>query len=247
MPARMWTAVPSGDRRTGTLFRWTAPSSSSMTIRASARARGGSSRPADVVGEAGAAAEGLATAGISARPSSSSTFTSTATATASPPRSPGMRPRPRSSSPPPTSRPTWSPAPHGRLARPRARGPRASRSPPAGSAPDRRRAARPGLRLGPARVDPRRRLRPTPNFGRVDAAAVSGLRAAFGFPLTGRAGTHAVVEVFTADESAPQPEMLDTLLSIGRRTGQFHERQRAERRKRARRASGRSSTRRSTA
>lgn len=40
---------------------------------------------------------------------------------------------------------------------------------------------------------------------------------------------HAVVEVFSSDTSAPEPEMLDTLLSVGRRTGQFLERRRSER------------------
>ena len=72
-----------------------------------------------------------------------------------------------------------------------------------------------------------------PDFPRAEAAALSGLRVAYGMPLSGRSGTHAVVEVLSSALGEPPPEMLETLGSIGRRVGGYLEHRRTQQETRA--------------
>ncbi len=66
------------------------------------------------------------------------------------------------------------------------------------------------------------------DFPRAAAAAEAGLRTAVAFPLQGPSGVLAVTEVLTRDVQAPDPDLMATLMSIGRRVGQFVEHGRAE-------------------
>ncbi len=68
-----------------------------------------------------------------------------------------------------------------------------------------------------------------PNFPRAEVAAVAGLRAALCFPVAGAGDPIAVVEVMTSTAQDPDPELLETLESLGRQVGRFVEHRAAER------------------
>lgn len=68
-----------------------------------------------------------------------------------------------------------------------------------------------------------------PTFPRAPEAAAAGLHSAVAFALEGPAGLSAVTEVLTRARHPPDPDLLKSLQSIGRRVGQFVEHKRAER------------------
>ena len=74
-------------------------------------------------------------------------------------------------------------------------------------------------------VDPSR----TPNFPRAIAAAHTGVRAAFGFPMRSPQGVIGVIEFVTRDAGTPDDELLATMAALGSQIGQFVARRRAER------------------
>jgi PAS domain S-box-containing protein len=63
---------------------------------------------------------------------------------------------------------------------------------------------------------------------RAGAAARSGLRTAFGVPITGATDVLAAMEFFTTELHAPDDELLATMTSLGSQIGQFVERCRAQ-------------------
>jgi len=74
-------------------------------------------------------------------------------------------------------------------------------------------------------VDPAR----TPNFPRAIAAAQTGVRAAFGFPMRSPQGVIGVIEFVTREPRGPDEELLETMATLGSQIGQFVARRRAER------------------
>src|SRR5437588_435791 len=63
---------------------------------------------------------------------------------------------------------------------------------------------------------------------RTGGEAAAGLRGAVAFPMTGPSGPLAVVEVFSGAAEEPDEDLIRTLVSVGRRSGEFIERRRAE-------------------
>jgi two-component system cell cycle sensor histidine kinase/response regulator CckA len=66
------------------------------------------------------------------------------------------------------------------------------------------------------------------NFPRARVAALGGLHAAFGFPITVGAEIVGVVEYFSRTIRQPDNALLDMVASVGSQLGQFIERRRAE-------------------
>ncbi len=58
------------------------------------------------------------------------------------------------------------------------------------------------------------------NFPRTDAAARSGLRAAFAFPMTSARGVLGVIEFLNDEPLEPDAELLATMSSVGQQIGQ---------------------------
>ncbi len=71
-------------------------------------------------------------------------------------------------------------------------------------------------------------LRQHDPFPRAASAEQAGLRAAFCFPLTSREGLEGVLEFFTTDVVEPQPALVSTAVSLGRRIGDELRRRRVE-------------------
>ena len=67
------------------------------------------------------------------------------------------------------------------------------------------------------------------NFPRAPEAAAAGLKSAVAFPLEGASGVVAVTEVLSDQTEPPDDDLRSTLVSIGRKVGQFVEHKRAER------------------
>lgn len=65
------------------------------------------------------------------------------------------------------------------------------------------------------------------NFPRKDLCARVGLNSAFGFPITIRGETAAVIEFFAADATPLDPELLMTVRTLGEQVGRVIERKRA--------------------
>nr|CAA9295142.1 hypothetical protein AVDCRST_MAG63-4717 [uncultured Armatimonadetes bacterium] len=65
-------------------------------------------------------------------------------------------------------------------------------------------------------------------FVRASVAARSGLRGAFAFPVLGRSGVLGVMEFFSHDVRAHDPDLLEMVGSLGTQIGQFIERKQAE-------------------
>jgi PAS domain S-box-containing protein len=65
-------------------------------------------------------------------------------------------------------------------------------------------------------------------FARAQGAARTGLRGAVSFPIVVGREILGVMEFFSRDSREPDPDLLDTMASIGRQAGQFIERKRAE-------------------
>ena len=66
------------------------------------------------------------------------------------------------------------------------------------------------------------------NFPRAQAAARTGLHAAFGFPLRSPHGIVGVMEFFAREERPPDARLLATMQVLGSQVGQFVARRRAE-------------------
>jgi PAS domain S-box-containing protein len=64
---------------------------------------------------------------------------------------------------------------------------------------------------------------------RAGAAAASGLRTAFGVPITGATEVLGAMEFFSTELHAPDDQLLATMTSLGSQIGQFAERCRAQR------------------
>jgi PAS domain S-box-containing protein len=64
---------------------------------------------------------------------------------------------------------------------------------------------------------------------RAGAAAASGLRTAFGVPITGTTDVLGAMEFFSTELHAPDDQLLATMTSLGSQIGQFVERCRAQR------------------
>jgi PAS domain S-box-containing protein len=64
---------------------------------------------------------------------------------------------------------------------------------------------------------------------RAGAAAASGLRTAFGVPITGATDVLGAMEFFSTELHAPDDQLLATMTSLGSQIGQFVERCRAQR------------------
>ena len=71
-------------------------------------------------------------------------------------------------------------------------------------------------------------LKKDPNFPRAPFAERSGLRAGFGFPILLGDEVIGVIEFFSQEIRQPDPELLETIGSVGTQIGQFQERKRAE-------------------
>lgn len=67
-----------------------------------------------------------------------------------------------------------------------------------------------------------------PNFPRAEAAAASGIKSAFAFPIVSGGKIVAVIEFFTDVAAEPDPDLLLTLRSIGDQVGRVFERRRSE-------------------
>ena len=67
-----------------------------------------------------------------------------------------------------------------------------------------------------------------PSMPRSAAAAAAGLRTALCFPILAGERGNAVIEFFSRDERAPEPEVLLVLEGVGSQIGQFLERRRAQ-------------------
>ena len=65
------------------------------------------------------------------------------------------------------------------------------------------------------------------NFRRLDLCRAVPLKSAFGFPITIRGETAAVIEFFAADETPLDPELLMTVRTLGEQVGRVVERKRA--------------------
>ena len=117
--------------------------------------------------------------------------------------------------------------PDGRLA---PRRPRALRDLPrgdrGGGLRPRRRAARPGRGERPAGLDHRRH--PDPDFPRAAAAAGSGLKAGFGFPVLSGHEIVAVLEFFAGEALEPDGPLLDAMAHVGAQLGRVVERERGQ-------------------
>ena len=66
------------------------------------------------------------------------------------------------------------------------------------------------------------------NFPRAPYALQDGLHASCGFPIEGSREILGVIEFFRTEPSLPDPELMDALVDLGRRIGQFVERRTAE-------------------
>ena len=67
-----------------------------------------------------------------------------------------------------------------------------------------------------------------PNFPRAQVASEAGLRGALGFIIRGRENIHGVVEIFNREVCEPENELLQMMMDIGIKLGQFVERQELE-------------------
>ena len=67
-----------------------------------------------------------------------------------------------------------------------------------------------------------------PGFVRAPAAALAGLRAAFGFPILLAKEVLGVVDLFSREVREPDQDLLEAMATIGSQIGQFIERKRAE-------------------
>ena len=67
-----------------------------------------------------------------------------------------------------------------------------------------------------------------PNFPRAGAAAASGLKAGFAFPVSLGADVVAVLEFFAPTPQTPDEPLLDAMRHIGAQLGRVFERKRAE-------------------
>ena len=68
-----------------------------------------------------------------------------------------------------------------------------------------------------------------PNFPRAPAAREAGVHGGFGFPISVGAEVFGVVECFKRTVVAPDPDMLQTMSTVGNQIGQFVARKREER------------------
>ena len=73
-----------------------------------------------------------------------------------------------------------------------------------------------------------------PNFPRAPYAVRDGLHASCGFPIEGRGEILGVIEFFRTEPRPPDLDLMDALVDLGRRIGQFMERRIAEERLRER-------------
>ena len=71
-------------------------------------------------------------------------------------------------------------------------------------------------------------LKKDQNFARGPCAERSGLRSGFGFPILLGDEVIGVIEFFSQEIRQPDPELIETIGSVGRQIGQFQERKRAE-------------------
>lgn len=71
-------------------------------------------------------------------------------------------------------------------------------------------------------------IRSALHFRRAEAAAASGIKSAFAFPIASERKIIAVIEFFTDIASEPDPDLLLTLRSVGDQVGRVFERRRAE-------------------
>jgi PAS domain S-box-containing protein len=67
-----------------------------------------------------------------------------------------------------------------------------------------------------------------PNFPRAPYALKEGIRAACGFPIESRGELIGVIEFFSREKRAPDPELMTALEDLGSRIGQFIQRKQAE-------------------
>jgi PAS domain S-box-containing protein len=67
------------------------------------------------------------------------------------------------------------------------------------------------------------------NFPRAAVARAAGIRGAFGFPIRLGGDVLGVIEFFTDRVATPDPELLDTMTTVGNEVGQFVGRKRVER------------------
>ena len=67
------------------------------------------------------------------------------------------------------------------------------------------------------------------NFPRAHAASDAGLRGALGFVIRGRDEVHGMIEIFNREVREPESELLQMMMDIGIKIGQFVERQHLER------------------
>jgi PAS domain S-box-containing protein len=79
-----------------------------------------------------------------------------------------------------------------------------------------------------ARAQPRwvRDLRTREDFAQARAAAEVGIRTGFGFPAIVEGEVVAILEFFSREERAPDPELVEVVGTVGRNIGQFVQRQR---------------------
>ncbi|HET7058132.1 MAG TPA: response regulator [Nitrospiraceae bacterium] len=68
-----------------------------------------------------------------------------------------------------------------------------------------------------------------PNFPRAHVASDAGLRGALGFVIRGRDEIHGMIEIFNREVREPENELLQMMMDIGIKIGQFVERQDLER------------------
>jgi two-component system CheB/CheR fusion protein len=78
---------------------------------------------------------------------------------------------------------------------------------------------------GPAWIED---ARSDPNFPRAPAAAASGLRAGFAFPILLAGRVLGVIEFFSRETRPPDARLLTMMRAVGSQLGQFVERKRAE-------------------
>src|SRR5213082_2721596 len=69
---------------------------------------------------------------------------------------------------------------------------------------------------------------PSSRFPRLPHATAAGVRGAFGFPITGNAGTIGTVEFFSRVLREPDPDLLEMTTALGSQIGQFVERKQAQ-------------------